>query len=111
MAKIPPSLHSEWRRRLAEAGFEDIEDERGNLKRMSQGRLLAHLKPGAEEFYSLLDQYLLENQDIPRLERRILELYAEGRKFDDIAWDVYRSSSYVENKVYYHRDRILHKKP
>jgi DNA-binding NarL/FixJ family response regulator len=110
MAKIPLQLRREWNRRLAASGFEDIEDEKGRLKRMTDRQKPAAVMEATAAFYTLLDAYMIATKELTRLERRILELYSQGMKLDDIAMDVYRSRAYVKNKIYLHRDRILHRK-
>lgn len=107
--KVPLSLRREWNQKLAESGFVDIEDERGQLKRMTERPFSQHVAEATSQFYELLGVYLQTQKDLTRLERRILELYSEGMKLDDIAFDVYRSRAYVKNKIYHHRDRILKK--
>ncbi len=110
MAKIPLALRREWNRKLAESGFSDLEDENGRLKREgARADVMEHGKVTlAAEFFALFSHYL-DHQNLTRLERRILELYCEGLKIDAIAHDVYRSRAYVKAKIYFHRDRILHK--
>lgn len=110
MAKIPPALRREWNEKLKTSGFVDIEDDKGRLKAHNTRTAIWASKEATEEFYSLLDGYMLANAELTRLERRILELYSHGIHFNDIAFDVYRSLAYVKNVVYKHRDRVLGKK-
>lgn len=108
MARIPKLLAKEWREKLANSGFVDHEDEKGRLKSHNTRTQIYETRDVTAEFYELLDFYLI-NTELTRLERKILELYAEGKDMRAIAWDVYRSYSYVTNCIYKHRDVILKK--
>lgn len=108
--KVPPHLQREWDERLAAEGFKDIEDRKGRLKGPNKRTKAWASADATAEFYALLDVYLQERTELSRLERRILELYAQGTRLEAIAWEVFRSLAYVKSKVYLHRDRILHKK-
>lgn len=114
MTKVPPALQIKWDAILMANGFKDIEDRQGRLKQneWSHPRKDSRKLKDSEttrEFFQLLDQYLTETE-LSRLERRILELHAQGEKLEPISLHVYRSLAYVKNCIYKHRKIILHRK-
>lgn len=109
MARIPKLLAKEWREKLADSGFSDIEDDKGRLKSHNTRTSIYETRDATAAFYGLVDAYLTTAQ-LTRLERRILELYSNGEHIKNIAFDVYRSDAYVKNCIYKHRDIILNKK-
>jgi len=110
MAKIPPELQRKWKQRLADSGFEDIEDSKGNLKQPNQRTAGFETRDCTLEFYQLLAHYL-QTAELTRLERRILELHSKGIPANPkIALEVFRSESYVRDVIHRHRKIILHRK-
>ena len=72
------ALNKLWQIKLAESGFFDIEDSRGNLA-SKDSRTTAFANPGATiTFFALLNEYLNASNCISDRDRLILELYADG---------------------------------
>ncbi len=109
MTKVPPALQLKWAAILAKSGFKDIEDSRGNLTQPNQRTQAFETREATAEYFQLLDNYL-NTAELSRLDRRILELHAEGKKREEIAFDVYRSLGYVKNCLSKHRKQLLHRK-
>jgi hypothetical protein len=110
MVKVPPHLQREWRRKLLESGFNDQEDPKGRLKELVRRPANWDTKEETSAYYALLDAYLIENQGLTRLERKILEMHSEGMHIDPtIANTVYRSESYCRSIIGKHRKIILHR--
>jgi hypothetical protein len=83
MAKKPFSskefkaLEKEWRQKLKEAGFEDIESPKGHLKQHNIRTISFENRDSLQDFFTSLGHYLATHT-IPMRDRHILELYAQG---------------------------------
>jgi hypothetical protein len=78
-------LHARWRKRLADKGFNDLEDHKGRLKTPDIRTALWKDKEEILLFFLALDTYLSNTSGIPRKHRKILELYSSGMEVKDIA--------------------------
>ena len=111
MTKLPSKeLIEEWRIKLKKSGFNDIERPNGRLKEKNKRTKAYNSQESVKEYFELLGIYL-NNPSIKlsRLERKILELYSEGKYHKEIGETVFRSIAYVKNIIYRHRDKILNK--
>ena len=80
------TLKRQWDEILKETGFEDIEDELGRLRQYSRG---IYSRYGAsnlvqlqarEQFWRRLTQCVAQAHFDDKLERYVMERYAEGKK-------------------------------
>lgn len=108
MRSPPKSLANEWKAKLLASGFVDIEDSKGRLKQPNTRTQAWETRDITAEFFQLLDHYL-HTTELNRLERKILEMHAQGERLEAIYLTVYRSEAYVKNVIYKHRKIILHK--
>jgi hypothetical protein len=71
-------LQEEWYLKLAQSGFKDIEDRKGNLKQYDRRTIAFDNRESIYEFFVALDHYLTDHQDIPEPDKSILSLYSDG---------------------------------
>lgn len=90
-------IQAEWYEKLADEGFVDIEDKKGNLKQYDRRTIAFENREIICEFFVRLDHYLTQNPNIPEPEKSILILYSEGlyatqiqRKLKVDQWSVKR---------------------
>lgn len=100
-------LQAKWYRRLAEAGFEDIECRSGYLKQPNRRTIAFTHREKHEEFFSSLGHYLATKKTIPSPHRRILELYAQGIVMVEISKQVGLSYTTVKRAVQRYRRIVL----
>jgi hypothetical protein len=81
-------LQSKWYKKLADAGFEDIEQEDGNLKRWASSVFKSRYDPtlfaAKEEYYRLAGQFLHDHVFDTRVEKMIWERHTAGISQEDI---------------------------
>lgn len=84
-------LKRDWYRRLAEEGFKDIEDDRGQLKDFA-GLRRVDLGGLANEYFEMASEYLANGAFDNPEERLIWEMFCDGKSIRQIekALDVYR---------------------
>lgn len=85
-------LKQEWYNRLANEGFVDIEDKKGNLKYHDIRTIGFTNRDAIMSFFIRLEGYLEAHDDIPPLHRQILKLYCDGAYQIHIARVVNRST-------------------
>jgi len=82
------NLRSKWAKKLEKSGFDDAEQEDGNLKDWSAGflrkRISSLYNESKQEYYRLAGQFLHEHKFEDKLERRIWELHQEGKSLNYI---------------------------
>jgi hypothetical protein len=75
-------LQDLWYKKLADSGFEDIEQPDGNLKFWASHyfrvKYNATKEEGKQEYYRLAGQFLYDHKFKNKLERRIWELHSIG---------------------------------
>lgn len=71
-------IQKEWYLKLAQSGFKDIEDSKGNLKQYDRRTIAFDNRVSIYEFFVSLDHYLTEHPEIPDIDRAVLTLYSEG---------------------------------
>jgi hypothetical protein len=92
-------LQDEWDKKLAQEGFKDIEDRKGNLKRHDIRTQAYQNQIRIREFFLLLDHLLTNYPDIPPFERKVLELYSQGQRLNLIVQEVHASDRHVRNVI------------
>lgn len=90
------ALEREWRDRLAESGFDDLEDHRGRLRQYDRRTQAFTNRDRVLEFYRKLDHYLAGNPPISEIHRKILQLYSEGKSGPEIVKAVGRCRRQVQ---------------
>lgn len=78
------ALNSKWRAKLKKRGFEDHEDEKENLYDHDRRTVLFDNRERVLNFHLKLSSYL-HRATIPRMHRKLLELYNEGKYVKHIA--------------------------
>ncbi len=71
-------LQLEWYTRLRNAGFRDIEDQRGNLKNYDRRTIAFDNRDEIAQFFRRLDHFLTQSTELPTEHFKILTLYARG---------------------------------
>lgn len=97
------ALYQEWRERLAEDGFKDLEDHHGNLKTPDNRTNRFVMREQTAEFFRRLDHYLTETPEVPPKVRAILELYSEGIPQVEIARKLEHSLTLIERVTRFYR--------
>lgn len=93
-------LNAEWRKKLSQKGFDDLEDHKENLKSFDRRTQSFDDRDQVLEFFSRLDEFLILSHDIiPKKHQRILELYAEGEKLITISQRLKVSDRWVKKIV------------
>jgi len=73
------ALDAEWKKKLADSGFEDLEDAQENLTAPNNRTVAFQNRDLILDFFVKLDHYLTNTKDKIKPEhRKILELYAKG---------------------------------
>lgn len=82
-------LKAQWDKTLAKAGFEDIEQEDGNLKIWTSHFFKARHNPtlfaAKEDYYRLAGHFLNEHVFKDETERYVWEMHANGTSIREIA--------------------------
>lgn len=100
-------IDTEWKEKLEQSGFDDIEDEKGNLRTPDCRTQNFVDRVAIAEFFRRLRWHLSDHSDIPEKQRQILELYAEGTKIKKIASEVRVSRQYVGQVVQKFRENLI----
>lgn len=92
--KPPKELQDKWYAKLKKSGFEDIENERGDLKASSTHNLVSHhgeyyadkisFHEGKAEYYRLAGFFLHDKKFESKLDKQIWELHANDRSIREI---------------------------
>lgn len=85
--KVPPKLAAEWRKKLEDSGFEDIEDARANLRRSTSSlrRSVGIAEDNLRaEYYRRAAQWDWERVWPSRIQRMTWRLHAEGKTIYEI---------------------------
>lgn len=81
-------LNAKWRKKLEKSGFEDIENDRGELRSSDSSEYIRNFDPIAagakEEYFRRAGFFLYEYKFETELERRIWELHVEGASIREI---------------------------
>lgn len=101
-------LAKEWAKKLADSGFLDVEDPKGNLSTKNSRTSAFATKECTEEFYSSLQQYL-NTSEINERDRTILELYSSGTYIKHISEKSGWSGTTVKNVIRKHKNIFLKK--
>lgn len=78
-------LKADWYIKLKDSGFDDKEDKHGNLPYLDPKTNSYKSWELTREFYFRLDTYLVNNPDLPIIDRAILQSYTNGMHLIDIA--------------------------
>lgn len=100
-------LADQWRERLSEEGFDDLEDLKENLKNPDIRSLGFQDQHNVCGFFLRLDTLLYHYPDCPRFERRVLELYSAGVHIKNIVKAVKGSDKTVRRVVMRYKKLIL----
>jgi len=100
MSKPSKKLQDKWTKKLKSYGFEDIEDDKGRLKKWTVTHLNKLLYQGKTEeytpeltnqrfsskrdYFALAGQFLHEYKFKTKLQEKIWQLHAEGLSFREI---------------------------
>lgn len=101
------ALQREWRKHLAESKFDDIEDEKENLRSHDRRTQAFDNREAIADFFRALDHYLTEHPEVPTGHRSILELYSRGLHQIDIAKRLAISRRTVYTVVYSYSQLIV----
>lgn len=100
-------LSKEWTEILKKTGFDDIEDDRGNLKNHDLRTTGFHSRDIIADFFTSIGTYLSETRGIPKRDRRVLERYAKGEWITHISKEMRIGYSTVRKIIATHKPRIL----
>jgi len=100
-------LSKEWRARLIESGFEDLEDAQENLKSKDKRTIAYENQDEIREFFLRLDHFMYFYPEMPRFERTVMELYSQGVYIKTIVKRVRASDKKVRNVVSRYKKLIL----
>lgn len=112
------TLKAQWYRKLARAGFNDIETETGELKKPNRPALRAAtaIRPfdlsskrhdivsqlseaARREYYRLAGHCLWDKRFESKLDKKVWALHCEGRTLKEIGVTINRSPSAVQSRV------------
>jgi DNA-binding NarL/FixJ family response regulator len=102
-------LEAEWRQKLKDDGFDDIERLGGELRK-NNPRLISFAPPARQvlaEFFRSLEHFLTNTKGIPRRDRKILSLYVKGNKPKQIREITGLSDSTVRGTFRAYRRKLL----
>ncbi len=106
---LSPDLRDTWTKKLAESGFQDIEDKKGNLKQPDRRSIAFDNRDLIRDFFIRLDHFLTENKDIPILHWQVLTLYSEGLYIPKICNLVGKGRTFVCKVILYYRNLLTGK--
>lgn len=95
-------LSQAWRKRLKEDGFEDIENAKNIPKQFS-----SHDSEETRNTFIQLDHFLYYYPDMPRQERRVMELYSNSVMVKDIMRRISRSRSTVQRIIKRYKSLLI----
>lgn len=89
MKEPSEKLKAKWNKKLADSGFEDIENADGSLKPEVDYRSMDStrgdiLHDGRQEYYSIAQDFLNRGKFATLLDYTIWKLHAEGMSYRDI---------------------------
>lgn len=100
------SLNKKWNQKLANSGFDDIEDKNENLKNPNIRTQSWDNRDQILEFYLALDEFLNLNE-IPGKHRKVLEMYSQGIYLKEISVKVSMSYAWVRLIVEKYKYQVL----
>lgn len=104
------ALEVQWKKKLDDSGFEDIEEPNGNLK-IHNRRTIAFLnRDTISTFYYKLDSFLTNTKKLPATHRKILTLHSRGihvKGSDGIAVQVKKAPITVYRVIRKYKQLIL----
>lgn len=100
-------LEAEWKQRLKKDGFDDHEDDRGNLRTYDRRTIAFDNRERRETYFTNVGKYLEEHPDLPVKQKRILQLYAKGVKTGQIVKQTKIATGHVDWTLWYHKKKIL----
>lgn len=71
-------LQSKWYAKLAEEGFDDIEDKNEMLKQPNRRTIAWKNRDVIRDFYDSVNDFLRNNKKLSKKHRNVLELWAKG---------------------------------
>ncbi len=81
-------LNEKWRKKLKKSGFEDIENDKGQLRSSDSSEYVKNFDPIAayakEEYFRRAGFFLYSHKFETSLERKIWELHVEGASIREI---------------------------
>ena len=100
-------LATHWRAKLERAGFDDIEDAKGNLRQHDRRTIGFENRELISEFFRKLDHYLTDHPEVPRLHRLILSMWSDGADMREICKKSKRCNSWVRTIIRRYRNMLL----
>lgn len=88
-------LRDEWTKKLAESGFSDLEDKKGNLKQYDIRTISFQNRDEICAFFLTLDHLMFHYPEMPQDEKAVLALWTQGIYATEIA----RRLSFGRTKV------------
>lgn len=76
---LPEEEYDNWRKKLEESGFDDIESRFGNLKNPDIRTQGWRNQQFILDFHLRLDRFLVFYASMPKKERKIMELFTQGK--------------------------------
>lgn len=98
---------STWNKKLERTGFRDIEDRRGNLKSPDRRTIAFDNREKILHFFRTLDWLMVCYPEMPRFERRVMELYSHGLFTKQIVRKVKASDKHVRNVIKRYKYLVL----
>lgn len=99
-------LKDEWYKKLKDSGFNDIEDEFGLLKHHDIRTQAWINQKRIQAFFLALDDYLTNQPGIYPKDRKVLELWSEGKFFTEIS-DILQISIHTVKLIAYKHKQIV----
>ena len=96
-------LNRKWRKKLKSKGFDDIEAANKPVKQ--DVRTFKNIEE-TQSFFIMLDHFLYCYPDMPKEERKVMELYSKGVYIKNISTAVNASYSKVQ-KIIYRYEQIV----
>jgi len=88
-------LRKEWNRRLKESGFDDIENEKGQLNQYNRRTIAFDNRDALFDFYTRLDHFIESTRVFPKYHRKILTLYSKGSSSRQIERVIGKSHTWI----------------
>ena len=101
------ALRAEWNKKLKRVGFEDQEDEKGRLKHKDSRTISFQNREQISEFFSKIGEFLGGNSDIPKMHRRVLDLYCQGTWIVNISKQIKQPKHVITKIISYYKGLVF----
>lgn len=100
-------LEKVWREKLKQSKFPDIEDSKERLKNPDNRTIAYENQDKIRDFFLSIDSFIAHYPDMPKFERKVMELYSRGIFIRSIVKQLRSSDKHVRNVIKRYKGLIM----